>query len=203
MNKLIILLSITITTLLFSACSSVPHSIAKEEMYSSWNGQRYKDFLIIGVYDDRTFRVSSEVSFSEEISSKGVVSSPSYNIFPDLDALSSESKVREALVNTNHDALLVISLLDDSGDFSYGDAQANRGYVYLLGGEPGAGLDLGNLIAWAASGHYSLHIELWDVKTQQAVWEVTTNSATTGSESGDLKSLAHFVVEKLREKGLI
>lgn len=35
------------------------------------------------------------------------------------------------------------------------------------------------------------------------VWEISTNSQTTGSESGDTQALAEFVVEELRKKGLV
>jgi len=68
---------------------------------------------------------------------------------------------------------------------------------------PGAGTDMGAFIAWAGSGLYTMYIGLWDAGTGQAVWQATTNSATTGSESGDTKALADFVVDTLQAKGLL
>ena len=78
-----------------------------------------------------------------------------------------------------------------------------KGKVYLLGGEPGAGTDMGSFISWAGSGSYSLLIALWDAGTLGPVWQVTTDSQSTGSESGDLKALSEFVVETMRAKGLV
>ena len=84
-----------------------------------------------------------------------------------------------------------------------GDAMATRGWVYLLGGEPGAGTDLGNFIAWAGSGQYSLHLAVWDAETMDLVWQATTASSSTGSESEDLEALSAFVVSTLKEKGIL
>jgi len=75
--------------------------------------------------------------------------------------------------------------------------------VYLLGGEPGTSTDMGAFIAWAGSGTYSLYIGLWDVQMYEPVWQVSTRSETTGSESQDTQALADFVVDTLREKGLL
>lgn len=73
----------------------------------------------------------------------------------------------------------------------------------MLGGEPGAGTDLGAMIAWAGADLYTLYVGLWDAETQKPVWQVTTDSESTGSESGDLRTLADYVVESLRAKGVL
>ena len=73
----------------------------------------------------------------------------------------------------------------------------------MLGGEPGAGTDLGSMIAWAGSGLFTLHVGLWDAEPHKPERQVTTDSSTTGSESGDLKALGEFVVESLRTKGVL
>jgi hypothetical protein len=99
--------------------------------------------------------------------------------------------------------VLIIATLDEGYDYDVGDYFATRGMVSLLGGEPGAGTDMGAFIAWAGSGLYTMYIGLWDAGTGQAVWQATTNSATTGSESGDTKALADFVVDTLQAKGLL
>ena len=98
--------------------------------------------------------------------------------------------------------MLIIATLDEGYDYDVGDYFATRGMVSLLGGEPGAGTDMGAFIAWAGSGLYTMYIGLWDAGTGQAVWQATT-SASTGSESGDTKALADFVVDTLQAKGLL
>ena len=44
---------------------------------------------------------------------------------------------------------------------------------------------------------------LWDAATLKPVWEITTDSETTGSDTEDNKALAKFVAGQLYEKGLI
>ena len=80
---------------------------------------------------------------------------------------------------------------------------ATRGMVYMLGGEPGAGTDLGAMIAWAGSGLYTLHVGLWDAETGKPIWQATTNSADAGSDSEELKALADVIAEELKKKGLL
>ena len=73
----------------------------------------------------------------------------------------------------------------------------------MLGGEPGAATDFGALIAWAGSGLYTLYVGLWDAETGKPVWGITTDSADSGSASGDLRDLASMIVDELRKKGLL
>ena len=62
---------------------------------------------------------------------------------------------------------------------------------------------MGNFVSWAGSGAYTLYVGLWDAATQKPIWQITTSSQGTSSESEDLKALADFVVATLREKGLL
>ena len=204
MRKELILIGILTAAFVVGACgSSAPHRVDKEEMSSTWGGQAYKDLLIVGVYDDRTYRVSAETAFSEELKSRGITAEPSYDVIPILSSLSSEAAIADMLASRSNDVLLTVATIDAGYEYDYGDAMATRGMVYLLGGKPGAATDSGTFIAWAGSGFYTLHIGLWDAKTQKPVWQITTDSETTGSDSGDLKALAEFVVDTLREKGLL
>ena len=101
------------------------------------------------------------------------------------------------------DAVFTIATLDPGYDYDAGDYMATRGVVYMLGGEPGAGTDIGSMIAWAGSGLYSLYVGLWDAETGKPVWGATTDSEDTGSESGDLRALAEMIVAELNKKGLL
>jgi hypothetical protein len=83
-----------------------------------------------------------------------------------------------------------------------GDYFATRGMVYLLGGKPGAATDMGAMVAWAGSGLYEMYIGLWDAKTAKPVRQITTDSSSSGSNADDIKTLADFVVDTMREKGL-
>ncbi len=206
MRKQLALLSVVSTVFLLSACgSSAPHRISDEEMSAAWGGQTYKDLIIVGVYSDRATRVGSETAFAEELTERGVKSSPSYDVIRDLSELSSEAAIRNALASTTYDAILTVTTIQEAEEYTYGDALETRGMVFLLTGRTQAGAfeQTANLIAWANSGSYSLHVGLWDSKTQEPIWQVTTDSVASDSEAADRRALADFVVERLRAKGLL
>lgn len=188
---------------LLNACGSVPHKVDQEQMSSDWSGKAFDDLLVIGAYTDRSFRVGAETQFVEELKSRGVKATVSYTLIPDTTTLDSNDELREKLAGMPHDAVLIVATLDEGYDYDIGDYYATRGAVYLLGGRPGAATDMGAFIAWAASGIYSLYIGLWDAQKYEPVWQITTDSETTGSESGDTRALADFVVDLLRGKGLL
>jgi len=185
------------------ACSSTLHRIQSEEVSTEWKGQKYANILIIGVYDDRTYRVSAETAFAEELKSQGVLAEPSYDIVPDLDSLDSEEDIAQLLGGWHNDAVLSVATIDPGYDYDYEDHLSTKGMVVLLGGRPGPYTSLGSFITWAGSGYYKPHVALWDPASQRPLWQATTNSQTTGSESGDTKALAQFVVATLREKGML
>ncbi len=199
----IMLTAVAAATLTLSACASAPHSIDTEEVSPKLSGQTYGDLMVVAVYDDRSYRVGSETAFVEELKARGVTATVSYNDIPDLHALDDDSALRKALSSSDADAILAVATLDEGYDYDYGDYLETRGIVYLLGGQPGAGTDMGSFISWAGSGSYQLYVGLWDAKTLEPVWQITTNSQSSGSESEDLKTLADFTVESLRERGLI
>ena len=198
------LASITLTgAIVIQACSSAPHRIQSEETSTEWNGQKHENVLVIGVYEDKPYRASAETAFAEVLKSNGVMAQPSYDIVPNLDLLDSEEDVAQALAGRDNDAILSVATIDPGYDFDYQDALATRGMVVLLGGRPGPYTDLGNFIAWAGSGSYTLHVALWDPVTQRPLWQATTSSQSTGSESGDTRALAQFVLGTLRDKGML
>jgi len=186
-----------------AACASAPHRIDKETTSPAFADRRYGDLLIIGAYQDRSFRVGSETAFVEELKAKGVTAAASYGSLPDLDSLGDSTALRNVLASQSHDAVVTIATVDEGYEYDYGDYLETRGLVYMLGGQPGAGTDLGALISWAGSGHYRLYVALWDAETLEPVWQSTTNSQSSGSESEDLKVLADFLVDALRARGLL
>jgi len=191
-------------TQLAAACSAgLPHKIAEQHVSPEWGGKRYGDLLVIAAYADRPYRVSAETQFVEELKQRGVKATVSYDLIAQLSALESNAEIGDVLASTSHDGVLVVATLDEGYDYDYGDYLETRGLVYLLGGQPGAGTDMGAFISWAGSGQYSLYVGLWDAKSQQQIWQITTHSNTSGSEREDTKTLADFVVDTLRAKGLL
>lgn len=203
MKNLFPLFSIFYFAIMISACSSTPHEVEKESVEPGWNGAPYRNLLIVGVYEDRPFRIGSEIGFSDELNTKGVNASPSYEIIPDLSVLDNADAISAATSTKGFDALLTVATTEINDEYTYEDALETRGMVYLLGGRPGAATETGILIAYLTSGTYALHIGLWDTKTQKLVWQATTHSVFQDTPSDEIESLADLVVQKLRAKGLI
>ena len=138
MKRRFYLLSAVGVTLLIGACSGIPHKIQTETMSPTWDGANYKSLLIIGVYDDHTYRVSAETAFTEELNGRGITAEPSYDVVADLKSLDSEEEMAELLGSRSNDAVLSVATIDPGYEFDYEDALETSGMVYLLGGQPGA-----------------------------------------------------------------
>ena len=195
--------TLLLVVLMGAGCASAPHSVVEEDMNADWSGSAFQSLLVIGAYEDRAYRAGAETTFVETLRQKGVEASPSFDSIPQLDVFETDAELAARAAELGHDGLLIIATLDEGYDYDIGDYYATRGAVYMLGGEPGAGTDMGAFIAWAGSGIYELYVGLWDAGAMKPVWQVRTSSNSTGSESDDAKALADFVVEGLREKGLL
>ncbi|MEE9123791.1 MAG: hypothetical protein V3U14_04750 [candidate division NC10 bacterium] len=189
-------------TVALAACSTAPrHTIKSEERADDWHGRAYKKILVVGLYDDRAFRVSSESVFAEELSAKSVAASASYDVIPKLDSLSDEAALRQTLADGGYDAVLTISTLEAS-DYNGGGWEAAEAWLYAFGADTRI-LRGANAYNEYEAGKYVLGIHLWDASTLSAVWNATTDSYGQGTGSDEVKQLADFMVETLRERGFI
>lgn len=188
---------------LLSACSTTIHTINDEELSSDWQGKVYKNLLILGIYNDRPYRISAETLFAEVLKNKGINAAPSYSLLPRFDSLGSDEETAQKLRETDYDGVLAVATIDEGYDYDLGDYYATKGMFSLLGTRTGSFFELGSFISWAGSGSYTLYVGLYDINSLQPVWQTTTNSETTGSDTEDNKALAEFISSTLREKGLL
>lgn len=203
MKKLIALLGLISVAVLVSSCSTAIHQISDEELTSEKSIKIYNNLLVIGIYSDRAYRISAETLFAEVLKSKGINANPSYDLLPHLDRLENNEETTQKLKETDYDGVIAVATLDEGYDYDLDDYYTTRGWVYLLGGRPGTYSEMGSFLAWAGSGLYKLYVGLYDIDSGQPVWQITTDSETTGSESEDNKALAELVTNRLREKGLL
>ncbi len=201
MRKIISLIGFISITAVVSGCSSAIHQIADEELTSEQSGKIYNNLLVIGVYSDRSYQISSETLFAEVLKNNGINASPSYDILPNLDSSDSDEEIVRKLEGTNYDGVLVVATIDEGYDYDLEDYYATKGMFSLLGVRTGRLYEMGSFIEWAGSGLYSLYAGLYDINSLQPVWQITTDSETTGSESEDNKALAELIVNRLREVG--
>ena len=202
MRKIISLIGFISITVVVSGCSSAIHQIADEELTPEQSDKIYNNLLVIGVYSDRSYRISSETLFAEVLKNNGINASPTYDILPNLDSLDSDEEIVRRLEGTNYDGVLAVATIDEGYDYDLGDYYATKGMFSLLGVRTGRFYEMGSFIEWAGSGLYSLYAGLYDIKSLQPVWQITTDSETTGSESEDNKALAELIVNRFRDVGL-
>ncbi len=190
-----------LSLVVIAGCASAPHQSRDEQVQTPTAGQQYRQMLVLVVADDEAKRISSEASLSALLNQQGLTTNPSHKLFPAPlpEAASAEQSRRLA----QYDGVLIVTLEDEGYEYDYADHLALRGWVYLLGGKPGSGSNIGSLIAWAGSGHYQLNLSLWDTQTGDAVWQAGTDSTRSDSESEDLQALAKHIAARLRAHRLV
>ena len=200
MKNPIVVLLLGMAACCLSACGS-PHKIKAEHRDPDWHGGQFKNILVIGIYDDRGLRISSESVFAAELTEQAVTASPSYDLIPDLETLADEEAVRKALDGTDYDAILTVMALDGRG-FDYSSWEAQYAFLRLLGGD-GEGIKLWRNVDHLDAGAYILDVGLWDPKTLKPVWNATTDLYSHERASEGVKILADFMIKTLKERGLI
>lgn len=199
MKYLIGVLGIAFMILFFSGCTGMRSAINGEEA----SGKTYGNLLVIGAYDERQYRVSSEEVFTRVLKKEGIGAAPSYNLLPGLENIQNDTEVAGKLKSTDYDGILIVSVLSKQIAYDLYSHHASKGLAYLLDGRPPRATERGSFLAWAGTGSYDVYIGLWDAETLRPVWNITTDAKTTGSDTQDNKIVAEFVAEQLKKRGLV
>ncbi len=194
---------LSLTVILAASCSTAPsHRIETEVHNPDWQGAPFTNILVVGLYEDRGFRISSESVFTAELSEKAVAAAPSYERIPNLGSLDNEAAIRQALEGTDFDAVLTVATVEAGPDFDYDAWQAQYGILRLLGSEGTFSL-IGGSIDSYESGRFVLDVGLWDPATLKPIWNATTESYSKEDASQQVTTLADFIIETLRDRGFI
>lgn len=194
-----------LATLVMNTCSTAPrHEIKSENRDPDWDVDPFNKILVIGVYDDKSFRISNESVFAAELSEKAVSASPSYELFPNLDALDDEAEIREALAGKDFDAILTIATIDAGDDYDTEGWNTQYNIFSILGSDRGAHwTQLAGQLDYYESGKFVLDIGLFDSKTLKPVWNATTESYSQEGASEQVKTIADFMIKVLKERKFI
>ncbi|GLP95701.1 hypothetical protein [Paraferrimonas sedimenticola] len=196
-------LTLALVALSLAGCAGSPHVFKTEAVETAYQAQPIASVAVVGQYADATERAMLESGIAQTLVNQGLNAKASQSVIPDLETLNQPELLQAALANTESDSLLVISTIDPGYDYDYGDYLATRGTVRILGGEPGAGTDLGALISWAGSGKYQLYVRLLDSKSLQPIWQATTRSNHSGSDAQDIQALAQLLLKEWQEQQLV
>ena len=184
-------------------CSTNPsHRIETEVRNPEWQGEPFRNVLIIAAYEDRAYRISSESIAADEFIGRGLQASPSYDLIRDVETLDDAESVRQALQGADFDAIITIATVEANEEFDFDAYQAQYSLVRLLGSE-GTFTRIGGAIDYYESGRFVLDLAVWDTRTLDAVWHATTASYSMEESSQQARTVADFLLRVLQERGLI
>ena len=184
---------------LLGACTGTRHIVDHEKKGSAWDGKPRMNLLVVGLYDDRTDRVSIESVLASRLTEKGVKASPSYDLIPNLDA--SLGSIQAAVRGKGYDAVLTMATLEGGEEFDYDSHQAGYAFVRLLGSS-GTFTRLGGYVDHAAKAKHVLDLGLFDARTLQPIWSGTTDSTESDLGAEGIKKLADWLAGELRSRKL-
>ncbi|MXR70018.1 hypothetical protein GNT65_15245 [Shewanella sp. JBTF-M18] len=192
----------SLSIVMMTGCSSQPHEIASEQLSDQFNKQ-YQSLTVMAAQTDPTSRKMVENLLAEDLSQHQVNATPSFVNLPDTASITDEAALSAYADNQASEALLIISLTDEGYNFGYDDYLEHRGWVYMLGGKPGVGTQLGSLISWAGSGQHKLHVQVYDKQAKQTVWQADIDAKDSGSEVQNIQALTRFVIDEMQARAII
>lgn len=198
----VVILSCAAATLA-AGCSTAPrHQIETEVRNPDWQGEPFRNILIIAAYEDRAYRISSESIGADEFAEAAVDAEPSYELIPDLATLDDAESVRRALQGTDFDAIITVATLEANEEFDFEAYEAQYSFVRLLGSQ-GTFTRIGGLVDYYESGNFVLDLAVWDARTFEPVWHATTESYSMEEGSEQARTVADFLIRMLQERGFI
>lgn len=184
---------------LCAACTSTQHIIDHEKMGSAWDGQSRTNLLVVGLYEDRTDRVSVESVLASQLTEMGIKASPSYALLPDLNA--DYASIQAAVHGKGYDAILTMATLEGGQQFDYESHQALYAFVRLLGSE-GTFTRLGGYADQGVAAQHVLDIGLFDTPSFEPIWSATTASRESDIGPEGIKRLANWLAGELKARKL-
>ncbi len=183
-----------------TACTSTQHNIDQEKMGSAWDGKPRTNLLVVGMYEDRTVRVSVESVLASQLTEKGIKASPSYELLPDLDA--EYASIQTGTQGKGYDAILTMATLKGGEQFDYESHQALYAFVRLLGSE-GTFTRLGGYADQGAAARHVLDIGLFDAESFDPIWSATTASREADIGPDGIKRFAGWLAGELKSRKLV
>jgi hypothetical protein len=192
--------SILILSLItLAGCTKSP-TVSDLSMDEAYVGEKYGNILVIGAAEKITFRNLFEGELVRQLENRGVGAVASTLVLPDSDMLTRDI-ILTAIRKSDIDSVLITSLADRSMKEVYYSINAQDPYVYhssirgtfRTGSGPTASYGIDILF---------LKSNLYDVRTEKLIWSMTSESEFKDTDKS-LKSAVKFLVNKLRDDGLI
>jgi hypothetical protein len=196
---LLILLSLT-------GCASV--SLVRSWREQPLTGKSYRNFLVVGISQNRQMRQVVEEVLAAELGKAGFSATSSYTITGVEEPLSRVA-VERAVQATAVDAVITTRLVDLAKD-----TRTEGGFVMTDRGTFGyADMYGGGMVSYATfdmkpvevttSTTYALETNLFDTATQHLVWAGTTNAVDPQGIITLSQQYAAVVINALNKEGLL
>lgn len=200
--------SILLAIILAAAgCSTTTqHNISQEQKNPEWQPVAFDSIAVVSITNDRSARIGNESVFVDELKRRGIDARTTFDVAPDLAAITTDENIRDAFDKTGADAILTISVASSAAEYDYTDKWANQGLLLLLGASSQTAhnvSDLGDMSDYYGQGKLSLDIGLWDAKTYQLAWNAITDSYEMDAGAEGAKNLADFMVATMVERGFV
>ena len=196
--------SVIIGVGLLSACASTTvTAVWRDQNYSS----QPRTALVILVTEKPVIMRVFEDEFAQQLKGRGIEAVPGYSLLPSDRKLEKE-EIAAAAVKSRADVLFITRLVDKK---SYETYYPGSVYVQHTGGGPGWRDNYARgYTSYQATPGYTveqkiLYVEtqLYDVKTEQLVWSVMTETLVGDTAESEVKGFVKVIMKSLTEKGLV
>jgi hypothetical protein len=207
MSKKICLMSllVMIAAVQLSACASTSMTaVWKDQAYT---GRPHKALVILVARKPLLIRVFED-EFVRQLKARGVDAVPGYSLLP-TDRKLEKEEIQAAVEKIQADALFITRLVDKQ---SYETYYPGSVYVTHAGprGPGWGGYYARGYTTYQATPGYTvqqevLHVEtqLYDVKTEQLIWSVMTETLTGGAPESEVKDFVKVIMKSLTSNGLV
>lgn len=200
-------LMIVLSFFLAAGCTTKVTGTWKKSDYA---GQPMRSILVVGLTGDPTNRLLWEDIMREQLRQAGIEAVASLSAFPD-DREIDEEEIIKYVTERGMDGVLVTRLLDTHEKKIY-HTSPGAGYpwvgTYSYYGNLGAYYSR-SLMMSQAEGYYTsqtvyiLETNLYQVKSQELVWNMTSDTFDPNSPHTIVKSVSKKVLSQLKKDGLI
>lgn len=185
---------------LLSCTTAKPIMEWKDPGYS---GGPFDNILIVGMSNQETVRRTFENLFVDRLQKVNVQATASFAVMP-AEARPSEENIRKVISDIKFDSVLVTHLVAVEAEDIYHPPAYRMapyggfyGYYRYVGGyvyEPGY---------YTRHEQFRLETNLYDVKTEQLVWSMQSETVNPSSEKALFEAKIKTVVDHLKKQNLI
>lgn len=206
MRKTVVVgLLMMIAAVQLSGCAST--SVTAVWSDEAYTGHPHKAIVILAARRPILVRVFED-EFVQQLKARGVEAVPAYSLLP-TDRKIEKDEILAAVKKIQADTLFITRLVDKQSYETY-----YPGSVYATHAGP-RGPGWGGFYARGFTSYHAtpgytvqqevLHVEtqLYDVKTEQLIWSVMTETMTGDTPESEVKGFVDVIMKSLTKKGLV